>query len=1040
MFETDELNRPTFIPESLWNDWNIFANNIPNNLKKLLSDNFDNLCFKLQFHIPNLEHFHNRLKLWLGYNLLYPTLEHEQIHHLSNKLAFNVQERNLAATILGRWDLIQIKPNDDLMQYFKIAYSHHHTDYILKLFIQYPCLKPLFISHNNYEVFIHACRHGDIALLDLLFQQNHDQLPEMIGSRNYLAFREACRLGQTASIQYLFIHAQEYLLPMLKSEQYDGFFMACEQGFTDILKLIATHVPHEMTKILSMKQFKAFRLSIKKRHLETFHFIIEYNQACLVDMLSVKQYQCFELACSKNSSEMIQTLIKLAEQHSCTSDMLSSQNFLNFNQLCANGNLNIIQYYMSFFDERKIIDLIQSNGYLIFSVAAENNQIEVIQYFMKIDSLNTSAMLRSFEFHPLIELILCGHLDFFNFIAEKYPEVTQDLLHAHEFKMAKKAARTDQFLLFKKIFQLLPHERHLDLIRSEQFAIFTATASANNVECLSFIIQQCPELQEEMLSHNNFAAFRIADLFNQEKSIHFLLEFPQVFCFAEQSLELYNLSVFPFILQKIEEIKIIFSESTEIQMTENEAKIYFYIIRHFIRCHNPLTADQTDLIQQLIQSIPSLRAILANEVTPNAGENELLRFALSLRHHTAIEVLLTHEIVREHAFEHDFYRLEVEDGIQIQTLAADQESSMKALTPQEEIRLDTALKRYQPMLDSLTPKIILKQLITQLENQYQQNPAQCDFNADTVLLLPLRMEDFNQLNLADNHRQQALNQYYKHPVHTCWRFFQMPNPWIHPEAAYTLHNPVNQTQRWANYQNYIPLIATLYLAVNDEQYPACDGFTIESRFQHFINEIALLNRAHNWDKTRIIIDKDGKQIQEAYDNKEGDQPSCYSGMKRRLFQAVLGHSLFKILTIDIVRMEVNDFIMQHMQASISEDNYEQLQEAWYQWIEELSLQAIPCLKSLDINLEQQKSFLIYLNQKYDKQFSNDPIFQRIVQEAFHLKGSNDAHLFKCRNVEQLLSKHKIKKALQSDAFFKHEEDTSLTVSRIKRKCHSPPFL
>lgn len=86
-----------------------------------------------------------------------------------------------------------------------------------------------------------------------------------------------------------------------------------------------------------------------------------------------------------------------------------------------------------------------------------------------------------------------------------------------------KAARTEHFLLFKKIFQLLPHERHLDLIRSEQFAIFIATASANNVECLSFIIQQCPELQEEMLSHNNFAAFRIADLFNQEKSIHFYL-------------------------------------------------------------------------------------------------------------------------------------------------------------------------------------------------------------------------------------------------------------------------------------------------------------------------------------------------------------------------------------------------------------------------------------------------------------------------------------------------------------------------------------
>jgi hypothetical protein len=177
MFETDEFKCPTFIPSSIWKDVNIFSGHLPNNIKKLLRDHFDILCFKLQFAVPYLHHFQNKLKLWLAYILSHPTLEIEDINHLSDKLEFNVHEKNVAASILGRWDLfdtthiIEHSAKSELIEFFRIAYIHHHTDFILELFAQYPLLKPELIHHNHHEVIIHACHNGDIALIKLLLQQ-----------------------------------------------------------------------------------------------------------------------------------------------------------------------------------------------------------------------------------------------------------------------------------------------------------------------------------------------------------------------------------------------------------------------------------------------------------------------------------------------------------------------------------------------------------------------------------------------------------------------------------------------------------------------------------------------------------------------------------------------------------------------------------------------------------------------------------------------------------------------------------------------------
>lgn len=108
-----------------------------------------------------------------------------------------------------------------------------------------------------------------------------------------------------------------------------------------------------------------------------------------------------------------------------------------------------------------------------------------------------------------------------------------------------------------------------------------------------------------------------------------------------------------------------------------------------------------------------------------------------------------------------------------------------------------------------------------------------------------------------------------------------------------------------------------WLVAVDAEVPPTDGYTLETRLDHFIDELAHIGRAHNWDNTRvktdnegtIILDADDNPITEEYDNLEGDKPSCFFGVKRRLFQSVQGHPLLKMLTKDGIDEELRDLIL-----------------------------------------------------------------------------------------------------------------------------------
>ena len=228
------------------------------------------------------------------------------------------------------------------------------------------------------------------------------------------------------------------------------------------------------------------------------------------------------------------------------------------------------------------------------------------------------------------------------------------------------------------------------------------------------------------------------------------------------------------------------------------------------------------------------------------------------------------------------------------------ESSLTALSPQEVNSLERLSKHYDIPLE-VSPKVhqLFEEFCHYLAEQYMRSPAQIEVR-DKYYLLPLTMEalhTFLSENVLEEARHRAMQSYYQHPVHTVWRYFSRPNPWMAPDALY-----VNRDAQgaWSTFEDYKALIALVWRAASDDTISDWNGCTRDSRIAYLLECLVDIARAHNWDKTRIktdiqgnpVKDSTGKTIREGYDDLEGDNPSCYSGAKRRLFQALSTHPFY----------------------------------------------------------------------------------------------------------------------------------------------------
>jgi len=381
-------------------------------------------------------------------------------------------------------------------------------------------------------------------------------------------------------------------------------------------------------------------------------------------------------------------------------------------------------------------------------------------------------------------------------------------------------------------------------------------------------------------------------------------------------------------------------------------------MRKLIRQRTPESLDKLNLLL----SIPSVKALVHQEVTPNQS-NELLRLAMSLNNQEAALILLNIPAVRGLAQANHFYQQEQRGGLDLRVLAQDRESSMTALTQGEQQALERAQTKYDPEIQAEGVTVIMGELKSLLAQRYNDHPATVKTGDGRLIELPLEFNEYQNLakTLSADTRERALESYYQHPDHTALRYLSKPNRWMSHYAHFVNRNVEGA---WSTFEEYQPLISLLYLAAKDETEPAVNGYTIETRIENFIKELAYIGRAHNWDDSRINRTT-GRS--EEYDDLQGDKPSCYSGVKKRLFQSVQGHPLLTLLTKDIVLQEIRDVVQKHFINKIDDKNCAQLQKTWQAIVD--GEEADPSILSqLNLSEEQRNQHIQSISQKLEEKY------------------------------------------------------------------------
>lgn len=475
------------------------------------------------------------------------------------------------------------------------------------------------------------------------------------------------------------------------------------------------------------------------------------------------------------------------------------------------------------------------------------------------------------------------------------------------------------------------------------------------------------------ISQNNFNALVQPPLNEElvlERVLSLLFSNPAVFAYAEPAQQYYLNYIVSFIAKKLASWH---EDHRNGVFDRTESTLCVHVMRHLIRQND----RRLNFELLFLAGIPAVRECAVREES-----NDLLQFARRVGNFEAVRILSEIPAWR--------YRAQnpIHEPPPLRMLAGYRESSMRALTEEEENRLKAVTALYQPRIAAKGEKKLMQELQHQLQTRYAQNPAVI-FSGGRPIVLPLEYAAFRALRLSATDEEYALQAYYLNKNHSAWRYLSKPNFWISAEAEFVCIDPANPRLRWANFENYQYLIVLLWVAAQDENIPPVDGHTLESRLGHFIQELAAIGRAHNWDKTREFQGKE-----EEYDDGERDKPSCELGVKRRLFQSVIGHPLLKIITQNDIKHELRDFVRNHFQTCIQQGDARQLKAAFDKYIISTeNLDALP-LKALDISESQQSEFIAALHNKYEAQFSDAPSFTNYIQQEFNLCDRDYAHALK----------------------------------------------
>ena len=695
---------------------------------------------------------------------------------------------------------------------------------------------------------------------------------------------------------------------------------------------------------------------------------------------------------------------------------------LYLNELVKRGLLEPLDFCLnySFLNRTRIKDFLTTtdikNIKNFIGNAARNGHLAVIRHFeAQLSPDEKISAIKARDYSAIQLAALNGHLAVIcHFEAQLSPDEKISVIKARNYSTIKLAARNGHLAVIRHFEAQLSPDEKISAIKARNYEAIREAAYKGHLAVIRhFEAQLSPDEKISAIKAGNYEAIQLAASYGHLAVIEHLLQYKQALSYVEHhSFERtsdYPQFLTPYISQQLRTLETARTDFESnnpngvFDITPEDLNKYFIVLRHLIRRNQ---AEDIETINQLI-AIPAIHQALhcgfvdreANgqlaafsglESTGDA-ENELLKVAQSVGNQNAARLLLTVPAVRERAEAAQFYQVD-NAQINLAEIAQDRESSMRALTPAQKITFKKLQTHYQAALkDKGGVEGVFNLLIEALKARYNANPATLTLG-DKTHALPLSFDGLQTFKrnhtLSDTQYQQALESYHTHQDHTVLRYLSKPNRWVDNRASYVYINDAH-TERWSSFEEYKTEIAYFYLAAIDEVMPPTDDTSTPDRVNLFLRQLALIGRAHNWDKKNEA----GREYD---DIREGDKPSCYSGVNRRLYQSVLNHPLI-VPFQEVLVQEIRTFVRASFKAvldTLDKSALQQLQTDIDTAFIDVSTDgaSFDSIKAFHISEEMQQKFIDDMTQKWGNELA--PYVSSQMNQRFTLDAIFSTHLAK----------------------------------------------
>jgi hypothetical protein len=431
-------------------------------------------------------------------------------------------------------------------------------------------------------------------------------------------------------------------------------------------------------------------------------------------------------------------------------------------------------------------------------------------------------------------------------------------------------------------------EKSIRMCFDESLSVFEFLRSCSvqvNQDIIQFFVTSLPrkKTRQWMAGYRNLNS--ILD-FSSDIQLHLFSASPELFNQAETDFDRFMVPVTEWITTKLEGFILECEHEHDWPLLVRQV---YVVLRYYIRHSrvggvNYLVNIQA-LFSRLNTSVKDQIAVQArlppHELLTLCTVNEVYRylietFRIPLRDQAALNIAALNQ------------------GNNLRAIAGFRENSMSELTFMEKQRLRVILTRYAP--DPNCGCVSVEEVRNDLVERYMSLPAKLiyrKFNIDRDL--PLTWCEYQSVladlgrvlvvagieasaSIWDEINSIAMKAYYSHYIHTAWRYLLDKNSW-----SYRFDDMTEGTG-YSSYKEHLIQIYAFFCAASDPSMPPSGDSSVDDRILLVYREMALINRAHNYDDTRLNKST-GKN--EEFDDLEGDLPSCNQGEVKRLVQSLL---------------------------------------------------------------------------------------------------------------------------------------------------------